>query len=261
MSARFPDKATARQHVWDRLEREGAARPPLPAYGRIPNFDGADTAARRLFTLAPWRDAGRIKVNPDTAQFHVRLEALRRGIEVYVATPRLAAGFRRIDPARIPAERLAEAADRRTWDAWSAEVDLGALPQMDAIVCGSVAVGPDGGRAGKGAGYSDLEFAILMELGQRPVPVATTVHDLQVVEAFPTEDIDQRLSAIVTPTRAMEVSATAVQPAGIDWQRLTEADIAAMPVVAALRERPSGGVPSRRRPDRPSTSPMPPGRR
>jgi len=261
MSGRFSDKAAARRHVWERLEREGAARPPLPAHGRIPNFDGADAAARRLFTLAPWRDARCIKVNPDTAQFHVRLEALRRGIQVYVATPRLAAGFRLLDPARIPAERLAEAADRRTWDAWSVEVDLTALPQMDAIVCGSVAVSPDGARAGKGAGYSDLEFAILMELGQRAVPVATTVHDLQVVDRFPTEDIDQRLSAIVTPTRAIGIDASAVQPAGIDWKRLTDADIAAMPVVAALREGPSGAVPSRPRPDRPSPSPMPPGRR
>jgi hypothetical protein len=42
-----------------------------------------------------------------------------------------------------------------------------------------------GRRCGKGEGYSDLEFAILRELGHPPVPVATTVHDLQVVDSCP----------------------------------------------------------------------------
>jgi len=47
------------------------------------------------------------------------------------------------------------------------------MPGLDAIVCGSVAVTRDGRRCGKGEGYSDLEFAILRELGHPPVPVAT----------------------------------------------------------------------------------------
>jgi 5-formyltetrahydrofolate cyclo-ligase len=65
------------------------------------------------------------------------------------------------------------------------------MPRPDAIVCGSVAVTRDGRRCGKGEGYSDLEFAILRELGHPPVPVATTVHDLQVVDAVPRDPTDQ----------------------------------------------------------------------
>ena len=41
-------------------------------------------------------------------------------------------------------------------------------------------------------GYSDLEFAILRELGHPLVPVATTVHDLQVVHSAPRDPTDQR---------------------------------------------------------------------
>jgi len=41
------------------------------------------------------------------------------------------------------------------------------MPCLDAIVCGSVAVTRDGRRCGKGEGYSDLEFAILRELGAK----------------------------------------------------------------------------------------------
>ena len=38
-------------------------------------------AAKRLFDLPRWRDAKRIKVNPDSPQRPVRIEALRRGLE------------------------------------------------------------------------------------------------------------------------------------------------------------------------------------
>jgi len=54
---------------------------------------------------------------------------------------------------------------------------------LDAIVCGSVAVRRDGRRCGKGEGYSDLEFAILRELGQPPVPVATSRRALRSLAA------------------------------------------------------------------------------
>ena len=69
---------------------------------------------------------------------------------------------------------------------------------LDAILCASVAVTRGGRRCGKGEGYSDLEFAILRELGYPPVPVATTVHDMQVVEWVPRDPTDQLLSVIAT---------------------------------------------------------------
>ena len=84
------------------------------------------------------------------------------------------------------------------------------MPWLDAIVCGSVAVTRDGRRCGKGEGYSDLEFAILRELGHPPVPVATTVHDLQVVTSVPRDPTDQPLSVIATPTHAIRIKRPAL---------------------------------------------------
>lgn len=232
---RFATKADARQAVWDRLQRKGAARFPFPPHGRIPNFAGAREAARRLFELEPWKTAKRIKVNPDAPQRYVREEALRRGVVVFVPTPRLRAGFTRLDPAKIPEDKIAEAAALSTSRAWAEEVPLTDLPRPDAIVCGSVAVTREGRRCGKGEGYSDLEYAILRELGHPPVPVATTVHDLQLVGDFPRDETDLPLSVIVTPTETITVTDPPPQPAGIAWDRLTEKDIEEMPVLEDLR--------------------------
>ena len=38
------------------------------------------------------------------------------------------------------------------------------------------------------------------------VPVVTTVHDMQVVEAVPIEEKDEKISIIVTPTRVIRVT-------------------------------------------------------
>ena len=86
-----------------------------------------------------------------------------------------------------------EAASLSRGDRWSEEVALAEMPELDAIVCGSVAVTRDGRRGGKGEGYSDLEFAILRELGHPPVPVATTVTDPQVIASVPRDPTDQPL--------------------------------------------------------------------
>jgi 5-formyltetrahydrofolate cyclo-ligase len=235
MTLRFATKDLARESIWNRLALAGVAREPLPSHGRIPNFAGARTAAVRLFQVEPWRSARTLKVNPDAPQRAVRLLALQRGVRVCVATPRLAAGFLLLDPVRIPPDRLGEAATRATMYRWATPVALTELPVFDAIVAGSVAVTATGKRCGKGAGYSDLEYAILRELGHPPAPVATTVHDLQVVEDFPMEPIDQPLALVCTPTRTLPTATAIEPPAGLEWSRLSAAALAAMPVLQELR--------------------------
>lgn len=231
----FESKGAARQWVWDALAEHGQARFPFPPHGRIPNFAGAGEAARRLFEEPPWRDARAIKVNPDSPQRPVRELALARGVRVYVPTPKLAGGFHLLDPERIPADRYGEAAALTSMAAWSTPVALAELPGVDAIVTGCAAVTDAGKRAGKGAGYSDLEFAILRELGFDAVPVATTVHDLQVVEDLPRDAFDLPLTLICTPTRTLRVGEPLPAPAGLDWSRLTDADLAAMPILAEVQ--------------------------
>lgn len=244
MRLRFDSKSAARDWAWDALEDRGLARFPFPPHGRIPNFAGAEVAAERLFAEPEWRDAEVIKVNPDSPQRFVREQALARGIRVYVPTPKLAGGFHLLDPADIPPQHHGEAATLKSMSRWSRVVALEDMPQLDAIVTGCAAVTATGKRAGKGAGYSDLEYAILRELGYRPVPVATTVHDVQVVEDFPIEANDIPLTVICTPERTIRVSKPPPPPAGVDWSRLDEDALAAMPVLKELRqlrERRQGG--------------------
>jgi 5-formyltetrahydrofolate cyclo-ligase len=163
--------------------------------------------------------------------------ALRLGITLFVPTPRLRAGFLRFDPKRIPTDRIEQAASLSRGRRWGEPVPLVALPAMDAIVAGSVAVTPDGRRCGKGEGYSDIEYAILRELGHPPAPVATTVHSLQVVGSFPRDPNDLPVSLIVTPEHSMPVEDPPPPPDGIDWDLLTDEQLAAMPILAELRPR------------------------
>ena len=235
MARDFADKSAARQWVWDRLVAEGVARFPFPPHGRIPNFAGAEVAAARPFNIEPWKSATAIKVNPDSPQGPLRAEALRRGITVFVPTPRLRGAFKKLDPRRIPPDRIDEAASLSRGDRWSEEVALVDMPGLDAVVCGSVAVTRDGRRCGKGEGYSDLEFAILRELGHPPVPVATTVHDLQVVTSVPRDPTDRPLSVIATPTHVIRIKRPSAAPTGIDWTRLSPEDLEEMPILAELK--------------------------
>jgi 5-formyltetrahydrofolate cyclo-ligase len=124
MARDFADKSAARQWVWDRLSAEGVARFPFPPHGRIPNFAGAEVAAARLLDIEPWKSARTIKVNPDSPQRPLRAQALRRGITVFVPTPRLRGGFKKLDPRRIPPDKIEEAASLSRGDRWSEEVAL-----------------------------------------------------------------------------------------------------------------------------------------
>lgn len=71
-----PTKRTMRQKVWDYMEKNDMCNFPRPASGRIPNFKGAEEAARRLADLEVFKSANVIKVNPDKPQEPIRFLAL-----------------------------------------------------------------------------------------------------------------------------------------------------------------------------------------
>ena len=57
------------------------------------------------------------------------------------------------------------------------------LPDIDFLLCGSVAVNLSGARIGKGGGFSDLEYGLLIHAGKIDdhTTVATTVHPIQIL--------------------------------------------------------------------------------
>jgi len=231
------DKQALRERVWDELEESGEARFPFPPHGRIPNFAGAEAAAERLTELDAWRDADAVKANPDSPQRPVRKRALAAGKTVYVAVPRLAdeRPFLELDPERIDdydeATTISGAADL------GVQVAPDEMPDVDLIVSGSVAVDDRGARVGKGEGYSDLEFALLREVGlvDDGTTVVTTVHELQVADgALPRDAHDVPLDYVVTPERTTATGSAYDRPAGVDWDALDEEKIAEIPI---LREK------------------------
>jgi len=234
------DKSALRQMVWQRLMRSGVARFPLPVYGRIPNFVGAEQAAKRLSGLKEYQEAQVVFCNPDSPQRPVREMALRDGKTLVMATPRLRRGLLVLEPGRIPKRSIQQASTIRGAFRFGRPVRPWEI-QVDLKVVGSVAVAPDGARLGKGHGYSDLEYAILVECGAlRPeTPIITTVHDLQVLEAgsIPMTEHDVPVDIIVTPTRVIKTKTRFQRPRGVDWSLVTERMEQEMPILAELKAR------------------------
>jgi 5-formyltetrahydrofolate cyclo-ligase len=231
------DKNAQRRDVWDRLEAAGVVEPGV--HGHIPDFVGANAAAQRLAELDPWTTAAVVKAVPDAAQRPVRALALRAGKLVYMAVPRLAETrpFLLLDPTLLP-EPPAAAAERHQAARLGEPVDINQMRAIDLVVTGSVAVDESGGRLGKGAGYGDIEVALLTEAGLigDQTTIVTTVHDLQVMDTpVPETSHDFHVDLIVTPTRVI-TTARRKRPLGIEWNSLPEETVRAIPVLAARRE-------------------------
>lgn len=232
------EKKEIRERVWRLLVERGVARPPFPVQGRIPNFAGAEQAASLLVRSRVFQRAEVVFCNPDSPQRPVREVALHYGKLVIMASPRLRSGFLVLDPSRIPRSAYGEAATIRGAFEFGKQV-LDNVPSIDLKVAGSVAVSSKGGRVGKGGGFSDLEFAILKELGavSDETPIVTTIHDLQLVDHVPLEKQDVPVNIVYTPTRVIEVRSPLKRPEGIYWDLLTPQQIEEIPVLKLLSKR------------------------
>lgn len=228
-------KNATRGHVWDLLQRHNAAK-DIDVHGRIPDFVGAEAAADQLARLDVWQTSHVIKVVPDKAQLPVRVRALRENKVVYMAVPRLAKQhpFYLLDPAEltVPAEAAASSDGA---DAVARNVGVEELRPIDLVICGSVAVNRNGVRLGKGAGYSDIEVALLQEAGLigPSTTIATTVHPLQIIDGdLPETEHDFSVDLIITPSEVLTCG-PARRPPGLIWEHLSPEKIAAIPTLAA----------------------------
>jgi 5-formyltetrahydrofolate cyclo-ligase len=239
--ARSPHKSVVRARVWEALVRDGVN--VGPAFDRIPNFVGADMAAKRLGELPEWQAARVVKCNPDPAQIPVRLRALYDGKLLFSPVPYLTKGFPylRIDPEKLAAKGVdfETAATAQGFLQHGEPVGFEAMPKLDFCVVGCVAVTRAGGRTGKGAGFADLEQGIFRELGlvDARTPLATTVHASQVVEpqAVVMESHDSALHFIATELELIETRTTYRQPGGVDWGQVRPDQFADIPFLAELR--------------------------
>jgi len=189
------EKRKLREQIWEKMEKSGIARFPLPCSGRIPNFVGSDKAAKLLRGLEEYRRAKTVFVNPDSPQFYVRSQALLDGKNVVMASPRLKAGF-----IVLKSELLKGLEDKASTikGAFRRGQLVEKIPKVDLVIEGSVAVDLHGNRLGKGGGYGDEEIRIVKEKCGKGVKVVTTVHSTQIVSLVPSEKGDEKVDIIVT---------------------------------------------------------------
>ena len=231
-------KDSVRKEVWKAMNREGIARFP-GADGRIPNFAGARLAAEKLAAHRLWKRSRTIKVNPDSPQTQARRIALEEGKTLVVAVPRLRDmhPFRLLEPRKLNDRQKREAATIKGALRHGKVVADEELPDIDFVLTGSVAVNLSGARVGKGGGYSDLEYGLLIEAGKIDdhTTVATTAHPIQIVrEHLPVTDHDLPVDLIATPRAVIEVERQYPRPRGILWNHLQPPQIREIPILERM---------------------------
>ena len=231
-------KEAVRRDIWRSMDREGVSRFP-GAGGRIPNFAGAKGAAERLTRHPAWTNAEVIKANPDSPQTHARRMALAQGKLLVMAVPRLREQhpFRLLDPKRLSDSELREAATIKGALKHGKVIDLDQVPELDLVLTGSVAVNLKGARLGKGGGFSDLEYGLLVEAGRidRRTLIATTVHPIQILrEHLMVTAHDLPVDMIATPRAVIEVERQYPRPRGILWDHLQPPQIREIPILERM---------------------------
>ncbi|CAH2059411.1 unnamed protein product, partial [Iphiclides podalirius] len=237
-------KQSFRLKVWRHLENNSLAMFPRPVFNRIPNFKGAPEAAARLAELEVFKNANTVKVNPDKPQEPVRVVCLEQHKTLYVPVPRLQNGF--LNRLVLPEGETGPAAIRKSvsrngMETYGQPIGIEDSVSLDLVVMGSVAVSKEGYRIGKGRGYGDLEFGLMMHMKAiKPTTlVATTVHDCQVFDTLPAELFgphDVPVDLIITPTQVIETQRMSQRPVGILWHLLSNRRIQMMPILGQLRD-------------------------
>jgi 5-formyltetrahydrofolate cyclo-ligase len=237
------EKDKLRTEIWSLLKQQAAS--VGDPFGHIPNFVGAELAAEKLATLPIWEQAKTIKCNPDAAQIPVRMRALQEGKRLYMAVPRLTDDRCFVELTAEDLQRqnisIAESAIARKALTCGKLVSFAEMEPIDLVIVGCVAAGRNGGRTGKGAGFADLELAMLTEFGlvEIDTPIVTTVHPLQIVEDWrlPMQVHDWALNWIVTAEEVIETNTSFPRPTGLNWDSLRSEQWEQIPILRKLREQ------------------------
>ncbi|XP_070617964.1 methenyltetrahydrofolate synthase domain-containing protein isoform X1 [Erythrolamprus reginae] len=232
-----------RNKIWDYMEANNLADFPRPVHHRIPNFKGSFQAGVSIKSWEGFDRAQEVKVDPDKPLEGIRLSVLQARKTLLVPTPRLRTGLfnRIVPPPGATKEMLRKCATSQGVRDYSVPVGLDAKVQVDLIVVGSVAVSEKGWRIGKGEGFADMEYAMMVSMeavGQRTA-VITAVHDCQVVD-IPEElldDHDLTVDYILTPTRIIKTECQREKPWGIIWNKISQETLKRIPVLKILRGR------------------------
>lgn len=242
-AGRNPAKDELRNAIWDQLVEDGVAIGPTRSH--IPNFTGADIAAWHLVQLPAWESAKSVKINPDSAQYSLRLRALYQGKTLYCPVPELVqeAPYVRIDPAVLREKGITFelAATHQGYMFHGERIEFTDIPELDFCVFGSVGVTRQGARTGKGGGFADLEAGLLNELGRigPDTPLVTSVHSSQVVGDgnIVMMEFDCWMDYVATEAELITTASAHPRPKGISWPHVQPDQFESMPFLRELHAK------------------------
>ncbi|KAM4613966.1 LOW QUALITY PROTEIN: methenyltetrahydrofolate synthase domain-containing protein [Discoglossus pictus] len=204
------------------------------------SVQGSRQACQRIKDLEVFTRTQEVKVDPDKPLEGVRLAALQANKTLLVPTPRLRTGlFNKITPPPAASkEVLRVCSTSQGVKDFSVPMGLEAKVHVDLVVVGSVAVSEQGWRIGKGEGFADMEYAMMVAMGavtERTI-VVTIVHDCQVID-FSEEllgDHDLTVDYILTPTRVIKTDCKRAKPQGIIWSKISHETLSKIPILRKL---------------------------
>ncbi|KAM9409146.1 methenyltetrahydrofolate synthase domain-containing protein isoform 1-T1 [Pholidichthys leucotaenia] len=202
---------------------------------------GASEACAKVSELQVFSKTSEVKVDPDRPLEGARLSVLQARKTLLVPTPRLRYGLlnKIVPPKEATEAQLRRCCSSLGMKAFGVPMGLDAKMKVDLLVVGSVAVSEKGYRIGKGEGYSDMEYAIMVSMGavNESTVVVTVVHDCQVLD-IPEELIgshDVTVDYILTPTRVIKTNCQLPKPQGIIWMKLDTDKLGKIPILNKLR--------------------------
>ncbi len=200
-------KQEIREWVWQKMTDEKIADFPLPCYGRIPNFAGAEKASRFLLELPEFKKARFIFSAPDYSLHYIREYGLQNRKDLLVATPHM---IEFLLLKNIPAKDIQKAVTIKSMNNYGVKVHLNQISNPLDIFCqGSVAIDRKGNRLGKGKGYGDQEYHLLKQEGiiDNQTLILTLIHDVQLLDDFSylMEPTDVKMQLILTPTKIIRL--------------------------------------------------------
>lgn len=242
-------KAAVRTKVWKDLMEVALpdSRFHFDFSSFIADFQGSQAAADRLLALPAYRSCSTVFITPDNCLEYLREETMRSGIKILMTTYGIRRGFWLLDPDKIEAPLLKYAATLDGMETIGRSVTLKEMVdmklQIGLMVTGTGAINDKGIRFGKGHGYFDLEWGMLLAMGMvgpQTITVAV-IHDCQLLldEELQPEEFDTVCDIIVTPSRVLEVRSTNTNhkpTCGIIWDRLEPNMLRDIPPLQELKE-------------------------
>lgn len=239
-------KRSIRLDTWQKIKDQKLT--PLrrfSVFNKIPNYVGAEEAAKLLAETEEFKKANSVKVNIDLAQEPVKLEVVKAKKTLFVPpaqkSSNVYAKVKNCNPDELDLATQKKIIKLQGEEDTFQEIDMHGIEKLDMVVVGSCAVSRLGHRIGKGNGYVDLDVGILTHLGviTKDTLIVTTVHDVQVYDTLPEnlfQSYDLPLDLIVTPTEVIRVSKRLPRPAGIEWKLLSSRRLEIVPVLKCIKE-------------------------